>query len=261
MIDPLSCDQCDEWLPGYVLDALTSEEAIATAEHIRTCERCQGRLVAHETAVGRLGEAVELHDAPPEIYRSLLATITTDLAPPPQLARTQPLPTRQTLVWLPRWAWALTLANALLFLGAAWFAWQAWGPFVQGRSSWQQMTQTLSVQRRALALLTEPTSRRISLSNGHKSRGTLLMQSTTDQAVLIVQNLPPLPASRVYQLWLIRDGIRDNGGIFQVDAEGFGMLPIQAPQPFNAYQAAGITEEPAGGSPGPTSSRVIGGKL
>ena len=261
MIDPLSCDQCDEWLPGYVLDALTSEETTATAQHIRTCERCQARLVAHEATIGRLGEAVALHEPSPEIYHRLMATITTDLTPSLQPARQQPLPTRQRSFWLPRWAWALTLANALLFLGTGWVAWQTWQPFVQGQSSWQQMTQTLSVQRRALALLTEPTSRRISLSNGHQTRGTLLLQSAADQAVLIVQNLPPLPANRVYQLWLIRDGIRDNGGTFQVDAEGFGMLSIQAPHTFKDYQAAGITEEPAGGSPGPTSPRVIGGKF
>jgi anti-sigma-K factor RskA len=78
---------------------------------------------------------------------------------------------------------------------------------------------------------------------------------------LIVQDLPLLPSDRVYQLWLLRDSTRDNGGIFQVDAQGFGMLLIHAPHPLADYRAAGITEEPAGGSSGPTSPRLIGGRL
>jgi hypothetical protein len=36
---------------------------------------------------------------------------------------------------------------------------------------------------------------------------------------------------------------------------------VHAPYPLAAYQRAGITEEPAGGSPGPTSPGVISGPL
>jgi hypothetical protein len=259
MTDPLSCDQYDEWLPGYVLNALTPEEATVTAAHLQTCARCQARLAAYESTIGRLGETVTLHEPPPELRRRLMAMVAADLAP--RSAEPQALQPRWRHVWAPRWAWALTVANAILFLGAAWFAWQAWLTLPPGRPSWQQMAQALAAQRQALALLTEATSRRVMLNNGAQARGTLLLQSTTAQAVLIVQHLPPLPANRVYQLWLIRDGVRDNGGIFQVDEQGFGMLLIQAPHIFNVYQAAGITAEPAGGSPGPTSPRVIGGKL
>jgi len=80
--------------------------------------------------------------------------------------------------------------------------------------------------------------------------------------VLIVQDLPLLQRDRTYQLWLgWGDRQRDNGGVFRVDEQGFGLLRLTAPQPFTAYQRVGITEEPAGGSPGPTSPRVIGATL
>jgi hypothetical protein len=54
---------------------------------------------------------------------------------------------------------------------------------------------------------------------------------------------------------------RENGGAFRVDEQGFGMISVIAQRPFTAYQRVGITEEPAGGSPGPTSPRVIGATL
>jgi anti-sigma-K factor RskA len=74
--------------------------------------------------------------------------------------------------------------------------------------------------------------------------------------------LPPLAPDRAYQLWLVnKDGQRVSGGVFSVDAEGYGWLKVWTPQPLGVYQRAGITVEPLDGSPGPTGARVLGGDL
>lgn len=70
-----------------------------------------------------------------------------------------------------------------------------------------------------------------------------------------------LPADKVYQLWLIRDGQRTSGGTFTVDANGRGQVPIHPPLPIREYQSMGVTVEPTGGSPGPTGARVLRGSL
>jgi hypothetical protein len=131
------------------------------------------------------------------------------------------------------------------------------------RAGEHALVRQLDIQSQALALLTVPDSHRALLGaeEGKPWRGVLLLRSTTSEAVLIVLDLPPLRPDRAYQLWLLRDGGRDNGGVFQVDERGFGIMRIQAPMPFASYQRVGITEEPSGGSSGPTTSRVIGGKL
>jgi anti-sigma-K factor RskA len=149
-----------------------------------------------------------------------------------------------------------------VFLALGWWSWTAWTAVTRLRADEQALVRQLGIQSQALALLTVPDSRRAILSaEESQSRGVLLLRATTPEAVLIVLDLPPLQPHRAYQLWLLRDGARDNGGVFQVDDRGFGILRIQAPMPFATYRAAGITEEPSGGSPGPTSPRVIGGKL
>ena len=56
-------------------------------------------------------------------------------------------------------------------------------------------------------------------------------------------------------------GQRTSGGVFSVYDEGYGVLKIDAPEPLISYQNVGITIEPAGGSPGPTGERVLGGDL
>lgn len=77
----------------------------------------------------------------------------------------------------------------------------------------------------------------------------------------MVDGLPKLDESQQYQLWLIKDGERTSGGVFSVTSSGYGWVYVRTPDPLASYQAAGITIEPAGGSPGPTGDKVLGGNL
>ncbi len=79
--------------------------------------------------------------------------------------------------------------------------------------------------------------------------------------MLSVENLPLLPPGRSYQLWLLVDGGRDSGGLFEVDESGRGYLVIRAPRPLSQYDQVGITEEPEGGSLTPSGERLLGGSL
>ncbi|GIX48279.1 MAG: hypothetical protein KatS3mg131_2490 [Candidatus Tectimicrobiota bacterium] len=243
----LSCEQCEDLLADYALQALTPQEAEPVAVHLATCPRCQASLAAYEDTLTRLAQAVPQYSPPPALWRRLRRRLPA----PPLVSR--PRRGRRALA---------VAAGVVLLLGAAWGAWQAQREVVRLRQQWQVLRSELEVQRRALAFLTLPEVRQVSLrSDGGRARGVLLWHPEATQAVLIVQDLPPLAPDRVYQLWLLWDGKRDNGGIFRVDARGFGLLEVHAPKPLAAYQAAGITAEPAGGSPGPTSPRLLGGRL
>ena len=91
------------------------------------------------------------------------------------------------------------------------------------------------------------------------ARGAVFYRAAEPRATLVAEGLPLPGAGRQYQLWLIRDGERDSGGVFSVSPRGYGTLEVSAPLPVGAYQAFGVTVEPAGGSPGPTGPRVLGG--
>ncbi len=80
-------------------------------------------------------------------------------------------------------------------------------------------------------------------------------------ATLAVRDLPAPPPGRVYQMWFIRpDGQRDSGGTFTVEDEDT-VTYIHPPADISEYVAVGVTDEPAGGSPGPTGTKVLGGEL
>ena len=256
-MNTLSCEQCEDLLPGYLLGTVTPEETAAVAEHLHTCAQCQASQQAYEMVLDRLAEAVDQQAPPPALQRRLLSIVEAELRPP-AAARVRKRPGW----WGGRGAAVWAVASVVLFLGLGWWTWTTWWVVARMRADEQALMHQLDIQSRALALLTAPDSRSAILSaESSQSRGVLLLQETASEAVLIARDLPPLKPDRVYQLWLLREGVRDNGGVFQVDTRGFGMLHIQAPVPFASYRAAGITEEPSGGSPGPTSPRVIGGPL
>ena len=260
MAAPLSCDQCEELLPDYLLRALEPETLSAVTEHLSTCERCRAQLTASEAVLDQLGHAVLQQEPPAELRSRLLAAALEG----PVLTPAAPEPGRRRQPALrPRWAFLLTAANVVLCLSVGWWTWQVQREAALVHQRWQEVQRQLALQRQAFTLITAPEARPVPLRSDKadsRARGLLLLKPDDPHAVLIVQDLPPLPQDRAYQVWLgWGDRQRDNGGVFRVDEQGFSLVYITAPRPFTAYQRVGITEEPAGGSPGPTSPRVIGG--
>ena len=88
--------------------------------------------------------------------------------------------------------------------------------------------------------------------------GTLFVAPDATEALLVVDDLPASEPDTVYQVWLVRDGERTSGGTFTVNGGHDAAMIVSAPQPIAAFQALGITIEPApDGSPGPTGPRVV----
>jgi anti-sigma-K factor RskA len=91
--------------------------------------------------------------------------------------------------------------------------------------------------------------------------GVVYVQPDSKVALLCVYALPELEPGQTYQAWLVQDGERTSAGTFDVNADGYGALLIQAGRPVTDFQQLGITVEPAGGSPAPTTPRIMGGNL
>ncbi len=90
--------------------------------------------------------------------------------------------------------------------------------------------------------------------------GNVWIDPTTNRAVVITRNLPPLPTDQTYEFWLIADTAHP-AGTFQTTADGTGLLIVNATQPLGSFQQAGITAEKAGGSETPTAPILLAGAL
>jgi anti-sigma-K factor RskA len=131
----------------------------------------------------------------------------------------------------------------------------------EARSETAWLQEALQQQRVVSYLALTPGTEVIFLDDtqGGWAKGMLMLPPQGQQPVLVAFGLPRLPAAKAYQLWLIRDGTRYSGGLFNVDKEGYGLLQVASPIALKEIQQGGITIEPAGGSPGPTGLKVLGG--
>lgn len=89
----------------------------------------------------------------------------------------------------------------------------------------------------------------------------LMWDDTSKTGLVYTRGMPQPDEGKVYQLWLLNDTRRVSGGTFTVTPEGDGTLIFTVPDTISSYDAAGITEEPVGGSEEPTSAPMCSGQL
>ena len=114
-----------------------------------------------------------------------------------------------------------------------------------------------------VAVLTAPDVARINLAGqaAAPQASARAFWSRSRGMVFTASNLPPLPAGKTYQLWVVTGLGPLSAGLLTPDAQG-GVnetfkTPTDIPQPL----AMAVTIEPVGGSPGPTGERYLVGAL
>ncbi len=232
-----------EMIPAYALDILDPSEAELVAGHMQTCPRCQDELRAYRQVVDDLPLAMVEAEPAPHLKTRIMgqARSTRHAAPVAQANWWENLKERLTFKTP---AWGMVSLVLILVLGASnLFLW----------SRLNRIEQTAPTTLASVPLTGSDFT--------PKATGMLVISQDGEHGTLIVDGLPALDSSQQYQLWLIQDGQRTSGGVFSVDSEGYGSLWIESPRPLVSYQGVGITIEPAGGSPGPTGERVLGGDL
>ena len=79
--------------------------------------------------------------------------------------------------------------------------------------------------------------------------------------VFTASNLPPLPAGRIYQLWVVSAQPPISAGLLTPDAQGSVNETIATDPNIPQPVALAVTIEPAGGVPAPTGERYLVGTL
>jgi anti-sigma-K factor RskA len=72
--------------------------------------------------------------------------------------------------------------------------------------------------------------------------------------------LPPLPAGKIYQVWLVAGGPPVSAGLVAPDEVGRGASFFRTPVDVTGPVTVAVTIEPAGGVPAPTGAFYLTGK-
>jgi anti-sigma-K factor RskA len=234
-------------LPAYALGILDDEEKTGVREHVAECASCRAELASFREVTGRLAAAASPAEPPASLEGRILRAVR---ASPASGGRAVPgvRPPRRPAAWTGGVSWrALTGVAAALAV-------------VLGAANLLQWTGVISpTARGASPRLT--TAILSGVGDARGAYGTIVLDPLDNEGVLAVTGLPGLDTRHQYQLWLIRDGDRRSAGIFSADAEGYGSMLLKVPQDFKDFRSFGVSVEPWGGSPAPTGTRVLAGRL
>ncbi len=78
--------------------------------------------------------------------------------------------------------------------------------------------------------------------------------------VFAANNLPPLPAGKIYQVWLVAGGPPVSAGLVAPDEDGRGVGFFRTPVDVTGPVTVAVTIEPEGGVPAPTGAFYLTGK-
>jgi anti-sigma-K factor RskA len=198
--------------------------ARATFEvHLEGCETCRQEYLSMIETLATVSYAAPSQAPPVRLRAAILDAVATE-------PRSVPTPEPRRAG---RWA--------------GWAGWGGWVPRVAIGAG--ALVATILV---IVTLTSSSVSTQTVPLNG--VTGTVLVTNHT--AVLETADFRPLPAGRVYELWVIHDGSARAAGLF-----GIASLPVAVRGPVVSGDTVAVTQEPAGGSLQPTSTPLATARI
>jgi anti-sigma-K factor RskA len=220
-------------LPAYALGSLDAEDSDRVREHVGRCRMCRAELASYQDVTGRLALAVPQQDPPAWLESRIMEKVMSSRSKSSFLE----------FLGMRRPVLAAVAAMLIVALGAG---------------NIYLLTRPFQSQALVPGLVTVVLT---GTGEARQAYGTIVIDRDDNRGVLAVRGLTPLAASSAYQLWIIREGERKSGGVFNVTADGYGSLQVTVPAGFTGFTGFGISIEPASGSVSPTGARVMSGKI
>jgi anti-sigma-K factor RskA len=233
---------------SYALDALTDDEQADFEQHLARCPSCAEEVRGLRETAARLALATAV-TPPPELRSRVLAAASRTRQLPPggsRLARAgrrtglrRLSPARAGLT-----AGVLALAATVAFL------------LVTQLSTNSRLQQAQATNSAIAAVLAAPDARIESVPATVGGTVTAVMSPRDGEAVVTTADIPSLPRTRVYQLWVLTaSGAARSAGLLTLTSTG-SVAPVLASGVLPGDKL-GITVEPAGGTAQPTTTPVV----
>jgi anti-sigma-K factor RskA len=232
---------------AYAVDALPADERAAFESHLEVCDACAQEVAELQATAARLGESSFTLPSP-DLRARVLAEIDRTRQEPPSGGeeRTDLSPVRRAV---PRWV------SAGLLPAAASLVLVVIGLGVVVNDLNQRLGRMESASSQMTQVLAAPDAVTISADGPGGSFVRVVAAPTRGEAVFIVNDMEPAPHEHTYELWVIGDAGATPAGLFDVDERGHATRVLTGD--LVGAVAIGVTVEPAGGSPQPTTDPVM----
>jgi anti-sigma-K factor RskA len=244
---------------AYALNALDGDERDAFEGHALTSADSREEVRGLSETAALLAYGTPAVSPPPELKAKVMASIrntrqlpAASVARDPEPVRRLPAAARRQGTTAARWLGAA--AAVFLMVAAGLGGWAASLANEQQRT--EQRLQALEQQQaEVMAVFTAPDSRVIPGRMPDGAVVTIAHSAQADKAAVITHDLPQLAEDRDYELWLISDAGAQPAGL--IPGEETGAVSMNVLGGLSDATHLGITVEPAGGSPQPTTDPIM----
>jgi anti-sigma-K factor RskA len=249
-------EQWQESAAAYALDALEEQDRAAFESHLGECAECRLAVQSYREIAGLLVHAAPATPAPPGLARRVGELVAAEAGN--KVAKRSIAP-RSIMPWL------LAAASVVIAITGITLARRAAArDAVALQARVDSLTMTAAARDSLLTSLTGPEVHVVSLAAGTaKPVARVFWNHIAKKFIVTAFDLPPAQPGRTYQLWAISNGKAPvSMGTFTTDDNGDAsvVLPVTAEvEALGFIDVCALTEEPAGGSPGPTETpRLMG---
>ena len=254
---PASIEAFHGLAAAYALDALDADERADFERALDGSPELRAQVDAFRASAAHLAEQVEPVVPPPSLRERLMADVaatpqvgSTDAATPvaadadaAAAAPSGPAESAARRRWFQRPGAVIAAAAAAVLLvvgvviGVGWPGPNGWG-----------------AQRERAAIAAAPDAQSQTLEVEGGGEVTLVSSAEQGRSVVITEGLPELGADQTYELWYIDDAGAAPAGTFDVSGDETWRVLEGS---FTPGVVVGITVEPAGGSPQPTTEPIV----
>ena len=234
-------ERFDELKDAFVLGALPEEERREFEEYLASHPERQAEIDELGAVAGLLALSPQEQEPPPELRRSIMAVVEAEAERP--RARSG-------------------LARMREFLGVRTLALGAAALLVIGLFSWNMILQAQiqDLQSQARSPKAPQDGRLVALESSGAARQAKaeVMILDNHRAVLMAEDMPPVPEEKTFQIWVIENDVPRPGGLFEAREE---WVVTSVEIPLDGADIIAVTVEPEGGSPQPTTDPMLTAKL
>jgi anti-sigma-K factor RskA len=235
----MNCEELQDQYELYAMGVAEDPERTEIRAHLdRGCEVCMKEMKRARQVASMIGAAVAPAEPSSKLRRRILASVGVE---------------QRSFGWAP---W-LGLVAALSLVGVFYFEARESSSLEElaaVRSQLRQQAVDLTRLNEAMTIMTGADTKQVNFGAGAKGK---VYVNPASGVFLMASNLPPAPAGKAYEMWIIPKGAKPvPAGMFQSQADGTAMHIQRGPVDTNGMIVA-VTLEVQAGVAQPTTAILI----
>jgi anti-sigma-K factor RskA len=259
----MTCEQLAQLYDEYALGVLEGEERAELEQHLaRACPKCTPAVAEASGIVSQLTLAAPSVEPPSELRGRIMDAVNASGDAVRATSRIEQKTFTPQHAMFPAWAWLAAAALALITGYSIRQMSRQTDQLADLRKQMkiatmqsQALQNQLEMDRMVASVMLSSDSTQLKLDPADKNMPALHAYLHPHMGVAITADqMPSMPSARTLQLWFVpKSGKPVSAAIFHPDSTGQIGLVAPVTIPLNEIAALAVTDEPAGGSPQPTT--------